>query len=63
MDLSDEEAQYLLDRANSIKGRLYAKKGRNYYAFQKTRECIYHGYIADDLGDDIKSAINSEKWD
>lgn len=63
MDLSDEEAQYLLDRANSIKGRLYAKKGRNYYAFQKTRECIYHGYIADDLGDDVKSAINSEKWD
>lgn len=53
----------MLDHAIWIKGRLYARKGKNNYAFQKTRNCIYHAYIAYDLGDDIVSRLLSEKWD
>lgn len=63
MDLPDEEAQELLDHAIWVKGRLYARKGKCNYAFQKTRNCTYHAYIADDLGDDIVSRLLSEKWD
>ncbi len=63
MDLSDEEAQELLNRAIWIKNRLYARKGKTNYAFQNTRDCIYHGYIAEDLGDDILTALYSVKWD
>lgn len=63
MDLPDEEAQELLNHAIWINGRLYARKGKYNYAFQKTRNCIYHAYIADDLGDDIVSRLLSEKWD
>ncbi|MCI8852306.1 MAG: hypothetical protein HFI32_02220 [Lachnospiraceae bacterium] len=63
MDLSDEEAQKLLDHAIWIKQRLYARKGNHNYAFQKTRDCIYHGYIADDLDDDILSELYARRWD
>ncbi len=63
MDLSDLEAQELLNRAIWIKNRLYARKGTHNYAFQHTGNCIYHGYIADDLGDDILSVLYREKWD
>lgn len=63
MDLSDQAAQQLLDHAIWIKNRLYARKGTVNYAFQNTRACIYHGYIADDLGDDILTILHSKKWD
>ena len=63
MDLPDEEAQELLDRAVFIKNRLYARKGKNNYAFMNTIGCIYHGYIAADLGDDILTELNKTKWD
>lgn len=58
MDLHDEEAQELLNKAIEIKGRLYAKKNDNYYAFQNERDIDYHGYRADDLGDDIKRQLD-----
>ena len=63
MDLSDEEAQELLNHAIWVKGRLYARKGKYNYAFQNTRNCIYHAYIADDLDGDIVSRLHREKWD
>lgn len=63
MDLSDEEAQELLNHAIWVKGRLYARKGKYNYAFQNTRNCIYHAYIADDLDGDIVSRLLREKWD
>lgn len=63
MDLSDEEAQELLDHAIWIKQRLYARKGNRNYAFQNTKDCIYHGYIAEDLGDDILAVLYERKWD
>lgn len=58
MDLHDEEAQELLNKAIDIKGRLYAKKNGNYYAFQNERDIFYHGYRADDLGEDIKRQLD-----
>lgn len=63
MDLSDDEAQELLDHAIWIKQRLYARKGKHNYAFQNERDCIYHCYIADDLGDDILKELYKRKWD
>ncbi len=63
MDLPDAEAQDLLDKAIWIKGRLYARKGVHNYAFQETRTGIFHGYNADDLGDDILTALYKKKWD
>lgn len=63
MDLRDDEAQELLDRAIWIKQRLYARKGKHNYAFQNERDCIYHCYIADDLGDDILKELYKKKWD
>lgn len=63
MDLPDEEAQELLNHAIWINDRLYARKGKRNYAFQKTRDCIYHAYIADDLDDSIVSRLLGEKWD
>lgn len=60
MDLHDEEAQDLLNKAVIIKGRLYAKKNGHYYAFQNERDIDYHGYRADDVGDDIRSRLDKE---
>jgi hypothetical protein len=60
MVLHDEEAQDLLNKAVVIKGRLYAKKNGHYYAFQNERDIDYHGYRADDVGDDIKSRLDKE---
>lgn len=58
MDLCPVEAQELLNKALYIKGRLYAKKNGCYYAFQNERDIFYHGYRADDLGDDIKGQLD-----
>lgn len=60
MDLHDDEAQDLLNKAVYIKGKLYAKKNGNYYAFQNERDIDYHGYRADDLGEDIKRHLDKE---
>lgn len=58
MDLREEEAQELLNKAIEIKGRLYAKRNGYYYAFQNERDIDYHGYRADDLGDHIKIRLD-----
>ena len=58
MDLDDEEAQELLNKAIYIKGRLYGKKNGAYYAFQKERDVYYHAYRADDLGEDKKNILD-----
>ncbi len=58
MDLHNKEAQDLLNKAVEIKGRLYAKKNGCYYAFQNERDIDYHGYRADDLGEDIKYQLD-----
>ena len=60
MDLHDEEAQELLNKAIEIKERLYAKKNGHYYAFQNERDIDYHGYRADDLGEDVKRQLDRE---
>lgn len=60
MDLHDEDAQDLLNKAVEIKGRLYAKRSGYYYAFQNEGDIDYHGYRVDDLGDDIKSQLDKE---
>lgn len=60
MDLEDEEAQELLNKAVYIKGRLYAKKSGCYYAFQNERDIDYHGYRVDDLGEDVKYQLDKE---
>lgn len=60
MDLQNEEAQILLNKAIEIKGRLYAKKNGYYYAFQNERDIDYHGYRADDLGEDIKGQLDKK---
>ncbi len=60
MDLRDEEAQELLNKAVYIKGRLYAKKDGCYYAFQNERDIDYHGYCADNLGEDIKYQLDRQ---
>lgn len=46
-----------------IKQRLYARKGKRNYAFQNEQDYIYHGYIANDLGDDILKELYKRKWD
>lgn len=60
MDLQGEEAQKLLNTAIYIKGRLYAKKNGHYYAFQNERDIDFHGYRADDLGEDVKRQLDKE---
>jgi hypothetical protein len=63
MDLDDATAQNLLNHAIWIKGRLYGRKHGKNYAFQCTGGNVYHGYIADDLRDDILHELNAHKWE
>ena len=63
MDIEGEEAQELLDRAIFFEGKLYARKNNTNYAFQETAEGIYHGYIVNDLHDNVLSAILQKHWD
>ena len=62
MDLGQEDAQELLDRAISINGRLYGRKNGVDYAFQNTQDNIYHGYRVNDLPDNIKTELKKYKW-
>ena len=50
----------MLNKAVKIKGRLYGKENGNYYAFQNERDIDYHGYRADDLGEDVKRQLDRE---
>lgn len=62
MDLEQEEAQELLDKAISVNGRLYGRKNGVDYAFQNTQDIVYHGYRADDLSDNIRRELNKYEW-
>lgn len=62
MDLEQDEAQELLDKAIIVNGRLYGRKNGVNYAFQNTRKTEYHGYIADDLPDNIKHELDKYDW-
>lgn len=63
MDLTDEEAQQLLDRAIEFKGRLYGRYHGRDYAFQREQDVYYHGYIDDELGDDVKTELARHVWE
>ncbi len=63
MDLDDDEAQRLLDRAVEYKGRLYGMYRGKYYSFQKEQDVYYHGYINNELGDDVKMKLNTYVWE
>lgn len=61
MDLVDEEAQALLDRAIAIgegSNRLYGKLAGLYYVFPITSGNTYHGYRHDRLPQHIQSKID-----
>lgn len=62
MDLEGEEAQELLDSAIEFKGRLYARRGNNNYAFQNEQSIYYHAYIDDKLGDDVIRELDKKQW-
>lgn len=58
MDLTDKDAQELLNRSIRIGKRFYGKKNGNYYTFPCTRENIYHGYQSNDLEQYIKMQVD-----
>ena len=60
MDLNDEEAQSLLDRAIRIGERFYAKKDTRYYVFPVTEGNLYHGFRHDSLQRHIRDRIDME---
>lgn len=62
MDLEHDEAQELLDKAVSVNGRLYGRKNGKDYAFQNTKDMIYHGYRVDTLADNIKNELDKYEW-
>lgn len=63
MDLDDAQAQRLLDMAVEYKGRLYGRYRGENYAFQNEQDIYYHGYIDEDLGDDVKTMLDGQKWE
>lgn len=63
MDLDEAQGQNLLDKAVEYKGRLYGRAhGRN-YSFQCEQDVYYHGYIDDNLGDDVKKILDKYEWE
>ncbi len=60
MDLNDEEAQLLLDRAIRIGERYYAKIDDRYYVFPVTVGNRYHGFRDDRLQQNIRDKIDTE---
>lgn len=63
MDLNDEQAQDLLDRAIEYKGRLYGRCNGINYSFQNEQDVYYHGYIDNELGDNIISKLDDYNWE
>lgn len=63
MDLDDETAQHLLNRAIFVKKRLYAKKNGKIYAFMKESPCVYHGYIDDKVPEFVRRKLDQVLWD
>jgi len=58
MDLSNEEAQNLLNVAIEIDGSLYGKLHGNYYCFRQHHNNYYHGYQNNDLDASIRCKID-----
>ena len=63
MDLSDSEAQELLNRAIEIEGNIYGKRKGKYYCFQKHHDNYYHGYQNNNLELHIRNKIDAECWE
>ncbi len=63
MDLSDAQAQELLNRAVEVEGNLYGKKNGQYYSFQRHHDNYYHGYQNHNLGLHIKNKIDARRWE
>ena len=63
MDLEDETAQRLLNRAIFVNGRLYAKKNGKIYAFMQESPCVYHGYIDDEASESVRRKPDKVLWD
>lgn len=63
MDLSDREAQELLNHAVEIDGNLYGKRNGQYYSFRRHHDNYYHGYQNNDLGLHIKNKIDAASWE
>lgn len=62
MDLSELDAQKLLNQAIEINGNLYGKKHGQYYSFQNHHDNCYHGYQNNDLGENIIKKIDEKNW-
>lgn len=62
MDLSDLEAQELLNFAIEIEGNLYGKRNGQYYSFQRHHDNYYHGYQNNNLELHIRNKIDAEHW-
>lgn len=63
MDLDENQGQELLDKAVEYKGRLYGRyQGKN-YSFQCEQDVYYHGYIDNELGDDVKRFLDKYEWE
>lgn len=58
MDLSDGEAQELLDRAIEIDGKLYGRMNGKYYCFQRHHDNYYHAYQNEKLDLHIRKQID-----
>mgnify|MGYP005757725249 CR=1 FL=1 len=63
MDLDQDQAQRLLDRAIEYKGRLYGRFRDKNYSFQNEQDVYYHGYLDEELGDDIKRELDRHRWE
>ena len=58
MDMTEQEAQELLNNAVEIDGKLYGKHNGKYYCFQNHHDNCYHGYRNDELDLKIKKIID-----
>lgn len=63
MDLDDELAQKLLNKAIQFDGKLHAKKGGKYYTFMSQSPCVYHGYIDDRVPEYVQKKLDKLPWD
>lgn len=63
MDLDDNAAQELLNRAVEIDNQLYAKKDGKIYSFRRVAPCIYHGYINGQAPEAVQRELGKIQWD
>lgn len=63
MDLDDESAQKLLNKAIQFGRKLHAKKDGKYYTFMSQSPCVYHGYIDDRVPDNVRRKLDKLSWD